>query len=63
MTQDNSNQIEITIKKKVTLRGEGMNVLDVLDLTKTDNNSVRLTLLVGDNDSKIEQRQLHSESK
>ena len=54
MTQDNSNQIEITIKKKVTLRGEGMNVLDVLDLTKTDNNSVRLTLLVGDNDSKIE---------
>ena len=33
----------------------GMDVqLDILDLTKTNNNSVRLTLLVGNDDSKIE---------
>ena len=47
MTQENTNEIEVTIKKKVTLRGSGMDVLDILDLTKTNNNSVRLTLLVG----------------
>ena len=54
MTQENTNEIEVTIKKKVTLRGSGMDVLDILDLTKTNNNSVRLTLLVGNDDSKIE---------
>ena len=54
MTQDNSNQIEVTIKKKVTLRGKGMDVLDILDLKKSNNDSVRVTLLVGNNDSKVE---------
>ena len=54
MTQENTNEIEVTIKKKVTLRGSGMDVLDILDLSKTNNDSVRVTLLVGNNDSKIE---------
>ena len=54
MTQENTNEIEVTIKKKITLRGSGMDVLDILDLTKTNNNSVRLTLLLGNDDSKIE---------
>ena len=54
MTQENTIEIEVTIKKKVILRGDGMDVLDILDLTKTNNNSVRVTLLVGNDDSKIE---------
>ena len=54
MTQSNSNEIEVTIKKKVTLRGKGMDVLDILSLSKTNNDSVRLTLLVGTDDSKTE---------
>ena len=54
MNQDNTNEIEVTIKKKVTLRGHGMDVLDILDLKKSNNNSVRLTLLLGNDDSKIE---------
>ena len=54
MTQENTNEIEVTIKKKVTLRGHGMDVLDILDLKKSNNDSVRVTLLVGNNDSKIE---------
>ena len=54
MTQENTNEIEVTIKKKVTLRGSGMDVLDILDLKKSNNDSVRVTLLVGNDDSKIE---------
>ena len=54
MTQENTNEIEVTIKKKVTLRGSGMDVLDILDLSKTNNDSVRVTLIVGNDDSKIE---------
>ena len=54
MTQENTNEIEVTIKKKVILRGDGMDVLDILDLTKTNNNSVRVTILVGNDDSKID---------
>ena len=44
MTQENTNEIEVTIKKKVTLRGHGMDVLDILDLKKSNNDSVRVTL-------------------
>ena len=63
MTQENTNEIEVTIKKKVTLRGSGMDVLDILDLSKTNNDSVRVTLLVGNNDSKIEPEALLLELK
>ncbi len=54
MTQQNSDKFVIKIEKSLNLRGKNMNVLDVLDLTKINQDSVRLTILVGNEDSKTE---------
>ena len=52
MTQQNSDKFVLKIEKSLNLRGKNMNVLDVLDLTKINQDSVRLTILVGNEDSK-----------
>jgi hypothetical protein len=54
MTQQNSDKFVLKIEKSLNLRGKNMNVLDVLDLTKINQDSVRLTILVGNEDSKTE---------
>jgi len=54
MTQQNSDKFVLKIEKSLNLRGKNMNVLDVLDLKKIDQDSVRLTILVGNEDSKLE---------
>ena len=54
MTQQNSDKFVIKIEKSLNLRGKNMNVLDVLDLKKINQDSVRLTILVGNEDSKTE---------
>ena len=54
MTQQNSDKFVIKIEKSLNLRGKNMNVLEVLDLTKINQDSVRLTILVGNEDSKTE---------
>ena len=54
MTQQNSDKFVLKIEKSLNLRGKNMNVLDVLDLKKIDQDSVRLTILVGNEDSKTE---------
>lgn len=54
MTQQNSDKFVIKIEKSLNLRGKNMNVLDVLDLKKINQDSVRLTILVGNEDSKSE---------
>ena len=54
MTQQNSDKFVLKIEKSLNLRGKNMNVLDVLDLTKINQDSVRLTILVGNEDSKSE---------
>ena len=54
MTQENSDKFVLKIEKSLNLRGKNMNVLDVLDLTKINQDSVRLTILVGNEDSKTE---------
>lgn len=54
MTQQNSDKFVLKIEKSLNLRGKNMNVLDVLDLKKINQDSVRLTILVGNEDSKSE---------
>ena len=54
MTQQNSDKFVLKIEKSLNLRGKNMNVLDVLDLKKINQDSVRLTILVGNEDSKTE---------
>tara|TARA_R100000231_G_scaffold131815_1_gene103996 strand:- start:1313 stop:2050 length:738 start_codon:yes stop_codon:yes gene_type:complete len=54
MTQENSDKFVLKIEKSLNLRGKNMNVLDVLDLKKINQDSVRLTILVGNEDSKTE---------
>ena len=54
MTQQNSDKFVLKIEKSLNLRGKNMNVLDVLDLTKINQDSVRLTILVGNEDSKTD---------
>ena len=54
MTQQNSDKFVLKIEKSLNLRGKNMNVLDVLDLKKINQDSVRLTILVGNEDSKLE---------
>ena len=54
MTQQNSDKFVLKIEKSLNLRGKNMNVLDVLDLTKINQDSVRLTILVGNEVSKTE---------